>query len=84
MPKFYLRRILRIWPIYYLIIIIAVLFVLFNVITETSNLSLTITLYSLLLANVGYSLSLGLITITPLWSVGVEEQFLCILAIPNK
>ncbi len=74
--NFYKRRILRIWPIYYLIIIITIILVLFGVIVAIDKDLVSITLfYSLFMPNVGYGLGLGLITITPLWSVGVEEQF---------
>ena len=73
--KFYIRRILRIWPLYYLIIGITLLMIIGNILPPPSQFSLTITLYSVLLSNVGYALGLGAINMLPLWSVGVEEQF---------
>lgn len=73
--NFYKRRILRIWPIYYLIIFITLLVLQFKIIPTDSNTFITLTLYSFFLSNIGYSLGYGFITITPLWSVGVEEQF---------
>ena len=73
--KFYKRRILRIWPIYYLAIIVTILLLSFKIISDHSNAITGIALYSLLLSNVGYAFGYGIISITPLWSVGVEEQF---------
>lgn len=73
--KFYKRRILRIWPIYYLAILFTIILIYFNIIPAISNVISSIALYSLLLSNVGYAFGYGIISITPLWSVGVEEQF---------
>lgn len=73
--NFYKRRILRIWPIYYLVIIVAILLLSFNIISSHSNAITGIALYSLLLSNVGYAFGYHITPITPLWSVGVEEQF---------
>ena len=77
-PKFYLRRILRIWPIYYLVILIAII-IYFTVPQmigfQEGKVFMTFFLYSFLLSNIGYGLRLGMTPITPLWSVGVEEQF---------
>lgn len=76
--KFYLRRILRIWPIYYLVILIAII-IYFTVPQMIyyieGKVFTTFILYSFLLSNIGYGLGLGITPITPLWSVGVEEQF---------
>jgi peptidoglycan/LPS O-acetylase OafA/YrhL len=76
--KFYLRRIFRIWPIYYLIIIASIFIIIFvpDIIkVGPENLLTTLLLYSLLLSNIGFGLGLGFTTISPLWSIGVEEQF---------
>lgn len=74
--KFYLRRILRIWPIYYLVIILTIFLIVIKVINPAnSHIGGTIFLYSFFLPNLGYAYGLDFITITPLWSVGVEEQF---------
>jgi peptidoglycan/LPS O-acetylase OafA/YrhL len=78
LPKFYVRRILRIWPIFYLVIIITLLIFFINptlIYFPKGNECKTFILFSLLLSNVGYGMGLGITTITPLWSVGVEEQF---------
>ncbi len=73
--KFYKRRILRIWPVYYAIIVLTALFAGLGIIAPIAKTFQTFTLYSLLCSNVGFALSLGAMTIYPLWSVGVEEQF---------
>ncbi|MEI2709141.1 MAG: acyltransferase [Chitinophagaceae bacterium] len=75
--KFYIRRILRIWPIYYLIILITIiggfLFSELQVFNKTHVSSLAY--FLLFLGNYEYVFGLGIITLTPLWSVAVEEQF---------
>jgi peptidoglycan/LPS O-acetylase OafA/YrhL len=78
LPKFYIRRILRIWPLYYLIILIAVIiyFTIPQMISyPEGKVFTTFFLYTFLLSNIGFGLGLGITPITPLWSVGVEEQF---------
>ncbi len=78
LPKFYLRRILRIWPIYYLIIVIAIIIyfsVPYAISYPEGQVFETFVLYSFLLSNIGYGFGLGITPISPLWSVGVEEQF---------
>jgi len=76
LKNFYLRRILRIWPLYYLIIIVTI--VLSKFVPEIALPEIpgtTLTLYGFLLANVA-SLTVTLVTpLSPLWSIGVEEQF---------
>lgn len=75
LKKFYLRRIFRIWPIYYLSVLISVILVVLNVVPPPNNISLSLGLYTFLAANVAFVLNATISTITPLWSVGVEEQF---------
>lgn len=70
--KFYIRRILRIWPIYYLSLLIALVWM------YSSNQSIDIKgllFYIFMMANVPfiYGGTVGLVA--HLWSVGVEEQF---------
>lgn len=74
---FYIRRILRIWPVYYGVIILALSLIIIVPALQANypNLTKTFIYYSLFIANIGYALNLGFITITPLWSVGSEEQF---------
>jgi peptidoglycan/LPS O-acetylase OafA/YrhL len=73
--KFYLRRIFRIWPSYYLAVIITFLLYYFDLIEVEKTFFVSALLYIFMLANVAYSLGIHLLPIAPLWSVGVEEQF---------
>jgi peptidoglycan/LPS O-acetylase OafA/YrhL len=73
--SFYLRRILRIWPVYYLSLLISLILIYFDIIPNISDLFNSVILYIFLLANVAYVLNLAIPIIAPLWSVGVEEQF---------
>jgi peptidoglycan/LPS O-acetylase OafA/YrhL len=74
--KFYVRRILRIWPLYYLIVVLA-FFVLphvsaFRIGAVTPG---ALPLYLLLLPQIALSLHPPVPFAEPLWSIGVEEQF---------
>jgi peptidoglycan/LPS O-acetylase OafA/YrhL len=79
--KFYVRRILRIWPLYYLCVVIG--FVLFPMIKqmsgESSIESANPLYYALFLANFDYMhtwpVKPDAILLSVLWSVAVEEQF---------
>jgi peptidoglycan/LPS O-acetylase OafA/YrhL len=74
--KFYARRILRIWPLYYLVILIILVMVAGGYRERDLQYSLTaIGIYSVFLSNFAIIYGLKLLTIAPLWSVGVEEQF---------
>lgn len=66
--KFYLRRILRIWPIYYLYMFIAL-----SMTTLWSDPN--IWYYIFFGANVPFILTVGIWPIVHYWSIGVEEQF---------
>jgi len=81
LPKFYIRRILRIWPLYYLLVILG-FFVFPNIIPNTiipsvrdSNFHLNLLLYVCLIPNISLQFFNAVPFIAPLWSVGVEEQF---------
>ena len=70
--KFYIRRILRIWPLYYFYLAICVaVYILFDIDYSSSSLPF----YILLLANVPFILSQYLPFAAHLWSIAVEEQF---------
>lgn len=73
--KFYFRRILRIWPLYYLALTLSLVMMYFGVIPKPIDFTASLLLYLFLLANVAYILKIALHSILPLWSVGVEEQF---------
>ncbi len=66
--KFYLRRILHIWPLYYLILTGCVLLV-------NDSLSRCAIYCFFLMPNLSVALACLPPVIVPLWSIGVEEQF---------
>jgi peptidoglycan/LPS O-acetylase OafA/YrhL len=81
--KFYLRRILRIWPLYYFIVILG-LFVLpqidfLNIPDETPLIGVDLTqkiiLYALILPNIVTGVFKHIPFVSQNWSIGVEEQF---------
>lgn len=81
--KFYLRRILRIWPLYYLIITIGFFilphFECFQIqyLQENfeKNFNENLLLYILILPNLAFSIFTAVPNIGQVWSIGVEEQF---------
>lgn len=79
--RFYLRRVLRIWPVYFLVIGFGLLF--YNAVLPATgidypvgySLPVAVALYVFFLPNLMNSLySVGGI-LNPTWSIGVEEQF---------
>lgn len=77
--KFYVRRILRIWPLYYLMVLISVfliplLFKNYGFVYTQFKVKESF-LYFLFLPNVAKSLKYSIDGIVHLWSVGIEEQF---------
>ena len=79
--KFYLRRILRIWPLYFLLLIVG--FFILPKLTYipyfsedlSSNFKWNLIMYILMLPNLAFSFFLAVPLIGQLWSIGVEEQF---------
>src|ERR1044072_3982975 len=70
--KFYMRRILRIWPLYYIYLILVLATLLaFGI---AINLKMLL-LYVFFAANVPYVLDTALPLLAHYWSIGVEEQF---------
>jgi len=80
---FYLRRILRIWPLYYLVVIIG-----FFILPHFSSIQIpyltphfkehfagNLLLYILILPNLAFALFPAVPHIGQLWSIGIEEQF---------
>ena len=67
--KFYLRRILRVWPLYFLILLSSYLLLDYKISFTTLVLSLTF------LPNIADGLMIRFEPCPPLWSLGVEEQF---------
>ena len=72
--KFYLRRILRIWPIYYLFMLVCVgVFYMHG--KQSEILSKEIWFYIFFAANVPFIFQQGILILVHYWSIGVEEQF---------
>jgi len=81
LPKFYMRRALRIWPLYYLIIAISFfvlpLFVSIGNVNDPlyDNLGWKLLLFVFFLPNVARLAFPPVLGANQTWSVGVEEQF---------
>lgn len=81
--SFYIRRMLRIWPLYYVILILGFAIIpfipFFNIPVWTdsvfSDLNLKIFLFILFLPNVARVLFEPVPYVSQTWSIGVEEQF---------
>jgi peptidoglycan/LPS O-acetylase OafA/YrhL len=69
---FYVRRILRIWPLYYLYFVVCVVTILGYGITYSPS---SIPYYVFLAANVPFIVGKALPFLAHYWSLGVEEQF---------
>lgn len=70
--KFYVRRILRIWPLYFLFFAVCIAVIYFNNIP--ADFSYT-SFYFLLSANVPFVMGAALPFLSHYWSLGTEEQF---------
>ena len=66
---FYMRRILRIWPLYFFVLLSTMLIYSYNPGWITGILCFTI------LANVAHALGHGWLVSPQIWSIGAEEQF---------
>lgn len=73
-PKFYLRRVLRIWPIYYGYIAISIL-VLYIIGNQFDIINSRLWYYLFFAANIPFLTASGIWVIVHFWSIGVEEQF---------
>ncbi len=69
---FYIRRILRIWPLYYLYFLVCIVTILIYGLTFTKS---SIPFYIFLAANIPFILAKTLPFLAHYWSLGVEEQF---------
>lgn len=81
LKKFYLRRVLRIWPLYFLLLIIG-FFILpyYTYVPYFSDhfkieFSANLILYILIIPNLALSMFVAVPLIGQSWSIGVEEQF---------
>jgi peptidoglycan/LPS O-acetylase OafA/YrhL len=70
--KFYIRRVLRIWPLYYSYFILCIVTLAVFGITFNKQ---AIVFYILLAANVPFILNTAMPFASHYWSLGVEEQF---------
>ena len=70
---FYIRRILRIWPLYYLYLFIAIIIFYFTSSTPPDYTILSF--YIFLLANIPFIMEKVFYNCGQLWSIAVEEQF---------
>lgn len=70
--EFYIRRILRIWPLYYLYFLVSILTILVYAISFPRS---SVPFYIFLAANVPFILNKPLPFLAHYWSLGVEEQF---------
>ncbi|MEJ7645287.1 MAG: acyltransferase [Chryseolinea sp.] len=68
-PKFYKRRILRIWPLYFLYLSLILLYWGFTSVDER------LFWYLLFVPNVAFVIRQSIPLLTHYWSLGVEEQF---------
>lgn len=66
--KFYMRRILRIWPIYFLYLVLAL--TITNSWQEEG-----LWYYLVFVANIPFIMSVGILPIAHYWSISVEEQY---------
>jgi peptidoglycan/LPS O-acetylase OafA/YrhL len=94
--KFYLRRVLRIWPLYYALLAVAIIVpASFLVVKEPSmvatlaaakfqNWEIKFTLLACLLPNVALMFYPAMLGFAQAWSVGVEEQFYVIWPVLMK
>ena len=69
--KFYMRRILRIWPLYYGYFVLS-LIVVAALKGEISNAAW---FYAFFSGNISHAIGIGIIPLYHFWSLGVEEQF---------
>jgi peptidoglycan/LPS O-acetylase OafA/YrhL len=68
---FYVRRILRIWPLYFFYVLLA----LVTLMVQNKPIGSNIIYYLLIFGNVPFIMGAEITYIGHLWSIGVEEQF---------
>lgn len=69
--KFYMRRILRIWPLYYGYFVLSLIVVAaFN-----GEINSAAWFYGFFSGNISHAIGIGIIPLYHFWSLGVEEQF---------
>ena len=73
--KFYIRRILRIWPVYYLVLFVGTFLLIAFHFWTGRNLFQIFLFHFFLIPNIVFSFGFKAELIGILWSVGAEEQF---------
>ena len=81
--NFYIRRIFRIWPLYYLFVLICFCFYQYDGILEGMT-PMNFCLYMFLMPNVPFIANDGVGILNHYWSIGVEEQFYLVWPIIMK
>ena len=84
--NFYFRRILKIWPAYYLTIFFSLMLMVvgfFNA-PESNRLAVSLGGFMIMVPNVLYVFGMTIAGTSPLWSIGVEEQFYLVWPIVAK
>ncbi len=86
LKQFYIRRILRIWPLYYLAILLTFIFLFTpaGAAMNNGNVFKSLPYYLFFIPNVAFVLGMGIGPISILWSVGAEEQFYLLWALLLK
>lgn len=69
--KFYMRRILRIWPLYYGYMVLALIVVA----AFKGEINSAAWFYTFFSGNISHAIGIGIIPLYHFWSLGVEEQF---------
>ena len=88
--RFYLRRILRIWPLYYLIVALGFFilpafdFFTLMPVSFNQNYNQNLLLYILILPNLAYAYMPSVPNIGQAWSIGVEEQYYILWPLMDK
>lgn len=70
--QFYIRRVLRIWPLYFLYLLLTVVVFM---IYDQQYLNFNLLFYFLMAANIPFILGIEIPMLGHFWSLGVEEQF---------
>lgn len=72
--KFYFRRVLRIWPLYFFILLLATV-VIYSTTGLDDNYYEALPYFLLFIPNWAFVINIGIKYVVVLWSVGAEEQF---------
>ena len=76
--KFYIRRVLRIWPLYFTYLLVAILVAVTLLNQDIRHSYRWLPFYALILPNIPHILGGGFPLLAHYWSLGVEEQYYAI------